>query len=64
MKRSKKAYYDEYFETNWNNVKNTGKGIKSLISLKTVASDVATVLSRHNGYTIISPYDQSLCFYS
>ena len=33
MKKSKQAYYDKYFERNWNNIKNTWKGIKSLISL-------------------------------
>ena len=44
MKKSKQAYYDKYFERNWNNIKNTWKGIKSLISLKTVASSVPTVL--------------------
>ena len=25
MKKSKKAYYNKYFETNWNNIKNTWK---------------------------------------
>ena len=34
MKKSKQAYYDKYVERNWNNIKNTWKGIKSLISLK------------------------------
>ena len=57
MKKSKQVYYDKYFEKNWNNIKNTGKGIKSLISLKTVASNVPTVLSLDNGNTIINPYD-------
>ena len=33
MKERKQAYYDKYFEKNWNNIKNTWKGIKSLISL-------------------------------
>ena len=33
------------------------KGIKSLISLKTVASSVRTVLSLENGDTIVNPYD-------
>ena len=50
MKKSKQAYYDKYFEKNWNNIKNTWKGIKSLISLK-------TVLSLENGDTITNPYD-------
>ena len=43
MKKSKLAYYDKYFERNWNKLKNTWKGIKSLISLKTLASNVPTV---------------------
>ena len=43
MKKSKQTYYDKYFEKIWNNIKNTRKGIKSLISLKTVASNVPTV---------------------
>ena len=57
MKKSNHAYYNKYFEINWNNIKNTWKGIKSLISLKTVASCVPTVLSLNNGDTITNPYD-------
>ena len=57
MKKSKQAYYDRYFERNWNNIKNTWKGIKSLISLKTVASSIPTVLSLDNGDTITNPDD-------
>ena len=57
MKKSKQTYYDKYFERNWNNIKNTWKGIKSLISLKTVASSVPTVHSLNNGDTITNPYD-------
>ena len=56
MKKSKQAYYDKYFERNWNNINNIWKGIKSLISLKTVASNVPTVLSLDNGKTITNPY--------
>ena len=44
MKKSKQAYYDKYFEKNWNNIKNTWKGIKSLISVKTKSLIVPTVL--------------------
>ena len=44
-------------EANWNNVKDTWKEIKSLISLKSVASSVSTVLSLDNGDTITNPYD-------
>ena len=57
MNKSKQAHYDKYFETNWNNIKNTWKRIKFLISLKTVASTAPTVLSCDNGNTITNPYD-------
>ena len=57
MKKSKQTDYDKYFERNWNNIKSTWKGIKSLISLKTVASHLPTVLSLYNGDTITNPYD-------
>ena len=57
MKKSKQAFYDKYFERNWNNIKNTWKGIKTLISLKTVASSVPTILSLDDGDTITNPYD-------
>ena len=56
MKKSKQAYYDK-FDKNWNNIKNTWKGIKSLISLKTNASSVPIVLSLGNGDTITNPYN-------
>ena len=62
MKKSKQAYYDRYFEKNWKNIKNTWKGIKSLIYLKTVASSIPTVLSLDNGDTITNPYDLANTF--
>ena len=62
MKKIKQAYYDKYFERNWNNIKNTWKGIRSLISLKTVASNVPTVLYLDNGDTITSTYDIAKTF--
>ena len=57
MRKSEQAYYDKYFENNWNNIKNTWKEIKSLISLKTVASSVPTVLSLDNSDTITNLHD-------
>ena len=57
MKKSKQAYYDKYFERNWNNIKNTLKEIKSIIRLNVVASCVPTVLSLNTGDTITNPYD-------
>ena len=56
-KKSKQTYYDKYFQRNWNNIKNTWKGIKSLFSLKSVVSSVPTVLPLDNGHTITNPYD-------
>ena len=62
MKKYKQAYYDKHFETNWNNIKNTWKGIKSLISLKTVAPSLPTVLSFDNIYIITNPCDTAHIF--
>ena len=62
MKKSKQAYYDKYFEKNWNNIKNTWKEIKSLISLKTLAFNIPTVLSLDNGDTGTNPYDIASTF--
>ena len=56
-KKSKQAYYEKYFERNWNNTKTIWKGIKSLINLKTATSHVRTVLSLDNGDAITNPYD-------
>ena len=41
---------------------NTWKGIKLLISLKTVASNVPTILSLDNSDTITNPYDTTNIF--
>ena len=56
MKKSKQAYYDKYFERNWNNIKNKWKGIKSFVFLKAVSSSLPTVLSLDNGDTTTNPY--------
>ena len=61
-KNSKQGYYVKYFERNWNNIKSTWKGIKSLIYLKTVAFSVPNILSLDNGDTIINPYDTANTF--
>ena len=57
MKKSKQAYYNKYFEENWDNIKDIWRGIKSLISLKTVTSSVPTILSLDNSVTITNPCD-------
>ena len=33
MKKGKQAYYDKYFETNWNNIKNTSYLLSTLMRL-------------------------------
>ena len=57
MKKSKQAYYDRYFEKKIGSIKNTWSHIKSLISLRTAASSIPTVLSLDNGDIITNPYD-------
>ena len=57
MRKSKQAYYDKYFERNWNNIKKKWKRMNSLISLKTVASSVPAALPLDNDDTITNPYD-------
>ena len=52
MKESKQAYYDKCFERNLNNIRNTWKVIKALISLKTVVTSVTIIFLDH-GDTII-----------
>ena len=47
----------DILKKNWKNIKNTWKGIKSLTSLKTVASSIPTVLFLDNSDTITNPYD-------
>ena len=55
MKKRKQAYYDKYFETNWNDIKNIWKGIKSLIFH-------ITVLSLDNEDAITYSYDVANTF--
>ena len=57
MRKSKQAYYDKYFERNWNNIKKKWKRMNFLISLKTVASSVPAALPLDNDDTITNPYD-------
>ena len=54
LKRSKTNYYNHYFDINWNNIKNTRKGIKSILSIKPNPSDIPKTLNTNHG-TIINP---------
>ena len=49
-KKSKTNYYNQYFKANMNNIKNTWKGIKSIITIKNTSSDFPKCLSS-NGST-------------
>ena len=40
LKQSKTNYFNHYFESNWNSIKNTWKGIKSIITIKDFSADI------------------------
>ena len=48
MKKSKQNYYSKYFESNYPNIKNTWKGIKSIISMRSSSSITPTLLTFQN----------------
>ena len=48
MKRSKQNYYSKYFESNLTNIKNTWKGIKSIISMRRSSSITPNLLAFQN----------------
>ena len=54
MKQSKQNYYTKYFENNWNNIKNTWKGIKTIISIKNITATVPHSIE-FNNKTITDP---------
>ena len=47
LKKSKTNYYNQYFEANMNNIKNTWKGIKSILTIKNTSSDLPKCLSSY-----------------
>ena len=50
LEKSKTNYYNQYFEASMNNIKNTWKEIKSMITIKNTSSDFVKCLSS-NGST-------------
>ena len=56
LKRSKINYYNHFFDINWNNIKNTRKGIKSILSIKPNPSDIPKILNT-NDSTITNPVE-------
>ena len=60
-KKSKTNYYNQYFKANVNNIKNTWKGIKSIITIKNLSSHIPKSFSS-NGSTIINQAEISNVF--
>ena len=54
LKQSKKKYYDKYFKDNINNMKNTRKGIRSIISLQKRTNDSPKIISLKD-HTVTDP---------
>ena len=63
MKQSKQIYYTKYFENNWNNIKNIWKGIKTIISIKNIATTVPHSI-KFNNRTIADPTAMSNVVYN
>ena len=61
MKQSKQIYYTKYFENNWNNIRNTWKEIKTIISIKKITISVPHSIEFINR-TIIDPTAMSKVF--
>ena len=54
--RGKRSYFTKFFNDNLNNLKNTWKGIKNLILLKTVSHSSPSSIS-YNNKTVTSPFE-------
>ena len=54
LKGSKQSFFKNYFQTNINDLKNTWKDIKKLVSLK-IASKVVSSTVLENNITLIKP---------
>ena len=57
LKQSKRFYYNNYFRNNINNIKNTWKGIKSIISLNTKESESPKIILKNKGEFLTNPND-------
>ena len=56
MKRIKMNYYNHYFKTNWDNIKNTWIGIKSILNINNTHSNITKILVS-NGTTTTQPIE-------
>ena len=55
LKQSKKCYYNSHFRNSINNIKNTWKGIKSIISLNTKESESLKIILNNKGEYLNNP---------
>ena len=63
LKESKQIYYTKYFESNWNNIRNTWKGIKTIISIKNITTAIPQCFYvqhflQHSDYGDFKNYDK------
>ena len=63
LKESKQIYYTKYFESNWNNIRNTWKGIKTIISIKNITTTIPQCFYvqqflEHSDYGDFKNYDK------
>ena len=61
LKQSKTNYYNHYFETNWSSIKNTWKGLKSILNLKNISAEISKTPTV-DGTTISNPMEISNIF--
>ena len=61
LKQSKTNYYNHYFKTNWNSIKNTWKGLKSILNIRNISAEIPKTLSV-DGTTISNPMEISNIF--
>ena len=61
LKTSRTNYYNQYFEANMNNIKNTWKGIKSILTIKNISSDFSKCFSS-NGFSFTNQVEISNIF--
>ena len=61
FKQSKTNYYNYYFEANWNSIKRTRKGIKSVLNIKIISAEIPKTLTV-DGTTVSHPMEISNIF--
>ena len=62
MKQSKKLYDATYFKNNIKDMKNTWKGIKSIVSLKAKESESPKAILNNKGEVLTNPTDITSSF--